>query len=148
MSAPISGARSEAPSSLSRTQQPLLGLLIRLHLYVGLLVGPFIFVAALSGLVYALTPQLENRLYAAQLYTESTGAALPLARQVDVAQAYIGEAATLSAVRPAPQAGSTTRVIACTRLAPSTIACSSRSAGMLRKKPMSSQVLNGAAKVR
>ena len=111
MSAPISGARSEAPSSLSRTQQPLLGLLIRLHLYVGLLVGPFIFVAALSGLVYALTPQLENRLYAAQLYTESTGAALPLARQVDVAQAYIGEAATLSAVRPAAQAGSTTRVM-------------------------------------
>ncbi|AHL74645.1 membrane protein [Stutzerimonas stutzeri] len=111
MSAPAAGARPEAPTTVSRTQQPLFGLLIRLHLYVGLLVGPFIFVAALSGLVYALTPQLENRLYAQQLYTESTGTALPLARQIDVAQAYIGEAATLSAVRPAPQPGTTTRVM-------------------------------------
>ncbi|WP_217476654.1 PepSY-associated TM helix domain-containing protein [Stutzerimonas stutzeri] len=111
MSAQNPDARPEASLTLSPRQQPLLGLLIRLHLYVGLLVGPFIFVAALSGLVYALTPQLENRLYAAQLYTDSTGSALPLARQVEVARAYVGEAATLSAVRPAPQPGSTTRVM-------------------------------------
>ncbi|WP_407295933.1 PepSY-associated TM helix domain-containing protein [Stutzerimonas zhaodongensis] len=104
-------ARPEASPLASRTQQPLLALLIRLHLYVGLLVGPFIFVAALSGLVYALTPQLEDRLYAEQLYTNSTGTPQPLARQIEVAQAYIGEAATLSAVRPAPQTGTTTRVM-------------------------------------
>lgn len=105
------GARPEAPPLVSRTQHPLLALLLRLHLYVGLLVGPFIFVAALSGLVYALTPQLEDRLYAEQLYTDSTGTPQPLARQIEIAQAHIGEAATLSAVRPAAGAGYTTRVM-------------------------------------
>ena len=105
------GARPEAPPLDSRTQQPLLALLIRLHMYVGLLVGPFIFVAALSGLVYALTPQLEDQLYAEQLYTDSTGTPQSLARQIEAAQAYTGEAATLSAVRPAPLPGSTTRVM-------------------------------------
>lgn len=111
MTSSTAGARPEAPPMVSRTQHPLLALLIRLHLYVGLLVGPFIFVAALSGLVYALTPQLEDRLYAEQLYTDSTGTPQPLARQIEIAQAHIGESATLSAVRPAPGAGYTTRVM-------------------------------------
>ncbi|WP_181295525.1 PepSY domain-containing protein [Pseudomonas sp. Q2-TVG4-2] len=111
MSSRTAGACPEAPPPVSQTRQPLLVLLIRLHLYVGLTVGPFIFIAALSGLIYALTPQLEDRLYAEQLYTDYVGASLPLARQVEVAQAYIGEAATLSAVRPAPRPGTTTRVM-------------------------------------
>ncbi len=111
MTSSTAGARPEALPLVSRTQQPLIALLIRLHLYVGLLVGPFIFIAALSGLVYALTPQLEDRLYAEQLYTDSTGTPQPLARQIDVAQAHVGEAATLSAVRPAPESGTTTRVM-------------------------------------
>jgi uncharacterized iron-regulated membrane protein len=111
MTSSTAGARPEASPLLSRTQQPLLALLIRLHLYVGLLVGPFIFIAALSGLVYALTPQFEDRLYAEQLFTDSTGTLQPLARQIEVAQAHIGEAAMLSAVRPAPQPGTTTRVM-------------------------------------
>jgi len=111
MTSSTAGARPEAPPLVSHTQHPLLALLIRLHLYVGLLVGPFIFVAALSGLVYALTPQLEDRIYAEQLYTDSTGTPQPLARQIEIAQAHVGEAATLSAVRPAPEPGTTTRVM-------------------------------------
>lgn len=111
MTSSTAGAHPEAQPLAARTQQPLLALLIRLHQYVGLLVGPFIFIAAMSGLVYALTPQLEDRLYAAQLYTDSSGEPLPLARQIEIAQAHIGTAATLSAVRPAPEAGTTTRVM-------------------------------------
>ncbi len=111
MTSSVAGAHPEAPLLASRTQHPMLALLIRLHLYVGLLVGPFIFVAALSGLVYALTTQLEDRLYAEQLYSDSSGTPQPLARQIEAAQTYIGEAATLSAVRPAPQPGRTTRVM-------------------------------------
>lgn len=38
-------------------------LLRRLHFYVGLFVGPFIFFAALTGTLYVATPQLENALY-------------------------------------------------------------------------------------
>jgi uncharacterized iron-regulated membrane protein len=111
MSSPTPGVRTEAPPLFSRAQQPLLALLFRLHLYVGLLVGPFIFVAALSGLIYALTPQLENQLYARQLFTDSRGPALPLAEQIRVAQAQVGDTATLSAVRPASGPGTTTRVM-------------------------------------
>lgn len=37
---------------------PLYALPARLHFYIGLLVGPFLLVAALSGIFYALTPQL------------------------------------------------------------------------------------------
>jgi len=36
--------------------------LMRMHLYVGLLIGPFLFVAALTGLLYVLTPQIEAAL--------------------------------------------------------------------------------------
>ena len=54
-------------------------LLLRLHFYAGLLVGPFIFVAALSGALFALTPQIESWLYHTELTTEFTGDAHPLA---------------------------------------------------------------------
>lgn len=89
----------------------ILALVTRLHFYAGLLVGPFIFVAALSGLLYALTPQIEERLYAQQLFTASSGPYLPLASQVEIAQAHAGQGASLRAVRPAPVPGTTTRVM-------------------------------------
>jgi hypothetical protein len=47
--------------------------LLRLHFYIGLFVGPFILVAALTGTLYVLTPQIESHLYAAQLYNQSRG---------------------------------------------------------------------------
>ncbi len=37
-----------------------LNLLRRLHFYIGLFIGPFIFVAALTGTLYVATPQLEK----------------------------------------------------------------------------------------
>lgn len=111
MSSSIPGTQPEAPPLAARAQRPLLALVVRLHLCVGLFVGPFILLAALSGLVYALTPQLENRLYAEQLFTHSEGQPLPLARQVETAQRHVGSAATLAAVRPAPRPGTTTRVM-------------------------------------
>ena len=35
----------------------------RLHFYIGLFIAPFIFVAALTGTLYVLTPQLEQAIY-------------------------------------------------------------------------------------
>ncbi|QKZ05469.1 PepSY-associated TM helix domain-containing protein [Pseudomonas eucalypticola] len=90
---------------------PLLALLKRLHFYVGLLVGPFLLVAALSGVLYALTPQLENQLYDQALHTASRGPALSLATQVAAAQAAVGPTARVAALRPAPNEGDTTRVM-------------------------------------
>ncbi|RYZ25112.1 MAG: PepSY domain-containing protein, partial [Sphingobacteriales bacterium] len=38
-----------------------------LHRYAGLFIAPFIFVAAFTGMLYAITPALENWLYQDQL---------------------------------------------------------------------------------
>lgn len=83
----------------------------RLHFYVGLFVAPFILVAAVTGLLYVLTPQLEDYLYQAQLRTESAGPARSLADQAQAARQYVGEAPTLFAVRPAIAQGHTTRIM-------------------------------------
>lgn len=83
----------------------------RLHFYAGLLVGPFILVAALTGTLYVLTPQIEAALYRDQLTTASTGAPAPLAAQVEAARAQIGEGQRVFAIRPAPGPGHTTRVM-------------------------------------
>jgi len=86
-------------------------LLLRLHFYIGLFVGPFILVAALTGTLYVLTPQIESRVYASQLYNSSRGPAQPLAAQVAAAQAFLGSQARLFAVRPAKADGWNTRVM-------------------------------------
>ncbi|WP_456269195.1 PepSY domain-containing protein [Kushneria sp. AK178] len=84
----------------------------RLHFYIGLLVGPFLLVVALSGIVYALTPQIEQALYHEQFYTgHEDGTPLPLADQIRAAQQALGRDASPMAVRPAPAPGETTRVM-------------------------------------
>jgi len=99
------------PLRATTTRGALMPLLRRLHFYIGLFIAPFIFVAALTGTIYVLTPQLENTLYAHQLFTDNTEAARPLADQVRVAQNFVGASLPVSAVRPAPEAGQTTRVM-------------------------------------
>lgn len=85
--------------------------LVRLHFYIGVFVGPFIFVAALTGLLYVLTPQIEARLYASVLTTQSTGPAHSLADQAAAARIHIGDSLAISAVRPATAPGKTTRIM-------------------------------------
>lgn len=86
-------------------------LLRRLHFFAGLFVGPFILVAAVSGALYAVSPSLEKVLYAHELTATSTLTGMPLAQQIAAAEAYLGDGATPVAVRPAPTAGATTRVM-------------------------------------
>ncbi|MAM88935.1 MAG: hypothetical protein CME36_16665 [unclassified Hahellaceae] len=86
-------------------------LLVRLHFYAGFFVGPFIFVAALSGALFALTPQVERWLYDSVLTVQQGGEHRPVADQIRVARQAIGHSAILSAVRPAPADGLTTRVM-------------------------------------
>ncbi|SDS56687.1 Uncharacterized iron-regulated membrane protein [Halopseudomonas xinjiangensis] len=93
----------------------LLALVTRLHFLAGLFVGPFVFIAALSGLLYALTPQIENRLYQHLLFTDSRGATQPLSQQVEAARRHLSRPGSLAAVRPAPGPGLTTRVMFATQ---------------------------------
>ncbi|MEH6386654.1 PepSY-associated TM helix domain-containing protein [Pseudomonas profundi] len=115
-SAMPSVSRVEAPDiDTPRTADSgrlIFALIARLHFLAGLLVGPFVLVAALSGLFYALTPQLENWIYSEQLFTESQGPAVPLKLQIEAAENHLGESGVrLAAVRPAPEPGDTTRVM-------------------------------------
>ena len=107
--------RPAAPSAAAVGQRQgataLAALLLRLHFYIGLFVGPFILVAAVTGTLFVLTPQIETHLYSAQLFNDSRGAAQPLAAQVRAAQAVIGEGPRLFAVRPGKTDGWNTRVM-------------------------------------
>ncbi|WP_434670080.1 PepSY-associated TM helix domain-containing protein [Klebsiella sp. B345] len=88
-----------------------LNLLRRLHFYIGLFIGPFIFVAALTGTLYVATPQLENWLYQDALRGTLNGESQPLSLQLAVAQDATNGNLRLQAVRPALSAGETTRVM-------------------------------------
>lgn len=88
-----------------------LTLLRRLHFYIGLFVGPFIFIAALTGTLYVATPQLEASLYAQALTGTAQGQPQSLAAQIDAAQRFAGNAQPLHAVRPGLEPGRTTRVM-------------------------------------
>jgi uncharacterized iron-regulated membrane protein len=92
------------------TSATLRPLLTRLHFYAGIFVGPFIVIAAVSGMLYAVSPQLEKVVHHDQLYTSSRGAALPLADQIKAART-VEPTKPLLAVRPAAELGQTTRVL-------------------------------------
>ncbi|WP_079928992.1 PepSY domain-containing protein [Gordonia sp. i37] len=89
-------------------------LLLRWHFYAGILIGPFLLVAAVTGTLYALIPQIDRAVYAHELTVDRIGGAeLPLSAQVDAARRAHPEGAIVS-VTPAPRAGDTTRVVLAT----------------------------------
>jgi uncharacterized iron-regulated membrane protein len=85
----------------ARTRTTSLGpLLLRLHFYAGIFVAPFLVIAALTGLAYTFTPQLEQLVYADELTVASTSSTpRPLAEQIAAAQAARPDG-TLLLVRP------------------------------------------------
>ncbi|WP_346425971.1 PepSY-associated TM helix domain-containing protein [Williamsia sp. 1135] len=83
---------------------------MRLHFYAGLFIAPFLIVAAISGGLYAIAPTAEQWVYRDVLHTDSTGPAAPLAEQAQVAQSVVPDLQP-DAVRPAVEAGQTTRVL-------------------------------------
>lgn len=84
-------------------------LVVRLHFYAGVLVGPFLVVAALTGGAYALAPTLEKFVYRDVLTVEAADRPLPLADQVAAAQsAHPGLAMT--GLRPPSAPDESTRV--------------------------------------
>ncbi|MFI6943139.1 PepSY-associated TM helix domain-containing protein [Streptomyces sp. NPDC050418] len=85
-------------------------LLLRLHFYAGILIAPFLFVAAASGLLYALSFQAEKIVYSHELEVPAGDSTIPLTRQVDAARQAHPEG-TVTAVWPSSKAGETTRVL-------------------------------------
>lgn len=85
----------------------------RLHFYIGLFVGPFILIAALTGTLYVLTPQVEQWLYKTELTTQSSAneQAQPLSAQIAAARKTLPHPLQIKSVRPAPSEGETTRIL-------------------------------------
>ncbi|MBM7170274.1 PepSY domain-containing protein [Streptomyces sp. G44] len=106
---PSSESRPAAQRSGWASLRPLI---LRTHFYAGLLIAPFLLVAAATGLLYACSYQVEKLVYADELRVPVAADRdeLPLKRQVAAAREAHPEG-TVSAVRPAPEEGATTRVL-------------------------------------
>jgi uncharacterized iron-regulated membrane protein len=76
------------PSTVDRRGSGFGALLVRLHFYTGVLVAPFLLVAALTGLLYTTVPQLDRLVYGDKLtVAHEAGTVRPLAQQVAAARA-------------------------------------------------------------
>ncbi|MFI2425559.1 PepSY-associated TM helix domain-containing protein [Streptomyces sp. NPDC018955] len=106
--APKPLAPEPAPAKSARTG--LRPLVLRLHFYAGVLVAPFLLVAALTGLLYAASFQAEKIVYDHELTVPVGDRKLPVSEQVAAAREAHPEG-TISAVRPSPEADATTRVM-------------------------------------
>ncbi|HWS35731.1 MAG TPA: PepSY-associated TM helix domain-containing protein [Actinoplanes sp.] len=63
-------------------------LLLRLHFFAGILVAPFILIAASTGFLFTLVPTLDKIVYGHELTVENPGGAtLPVAQQITAARA-------------------------------------------------------------
>ncbi|MEU7923739.1 PepSY domain-containing protein [Micromonospora sp. NPDC049801] len=91
---------AEPPTQPTRRTSPFGALLVRLHFYAGILVAPFLVVAALTGLAYTVAPQLDGALYGDQLTVAARGdRPLPLADQIAAARAA-HPTGTIATVQP------------------------------------------------
>jgi uncharacterized iron-regulated membrane protein len=99
-----------APTAPPRGWAPLRPLILRLHFYAGVLVAPFLLVAAVTGLLYAGSFQAEKIVYADELTVPVGDTKLPVSQQVAAAREAHPEG-TVTAVRPSPAADATTRVL-------------------------------------
>ncbi|WP_078308822.1 MULTISPECIES: PepSY-associated TM helix domain-containing protein [unclassified Mycobacterium] len=102
------GARESQPDTVWGRLAPIV---LRLHFYAGLLVGPFLLVAALTGLAYALVGQVDAAVYRHELKVDSVGSQqLPMSQQVAAATAA-QPAGTVTSIRPPALPDDTTRVV-------------------------------------
>lgn len=103
-------ADGPSPGGQSVRQRSAFGaLLLRLHFYAGILVAPFLVIAAVTGLAYTLTPQLDAVLYGDELHAaQAGGPARPLADQIAAARAAHPDGSVTSVVPG--EGGATTRI--------------------------------------
>jgi uncharacterized iron-regulated membrane protein len=85
-------------------------LLMRLHFYAGVFIGPFILVAAVTGLAYVWAPQVEQAVYDHELHVPAAPGTVPLEQQAAVARAAVPDG-TMTGLRPGPSPTGTTQVV-------------------------------------
>ncbi|MGB0973163.1 MAG: PepSY-associated TM helix domain-containing protein, partial [Mycobacterium sp.] len=94
------------PKLPRRSWRPLV---TRLHFYAGVLIGPFIVVAAITGGLYALSPVIERWVYSDILFVEPSGQATPLSGQAEAAQSAFPDL-TMTGMRPPVTDTDSTRI--------------------------------------
>ncbi|BBC38449.1 Peptidase [Streptomyces graminofaciens] len=103
--------QSVKPVATTKGWASLRPLVLRLHFYAGVLVAPFLLVAALTGGLYAASFQIEKIVYADEMTVSEVGdTKLPISEQVAAARKEHPEG-TIAAVRPSPEDDATTRVM-------------------------------------
>ncbi|MDF3148377.1 PepSY-associated TM helix domain-containing protein, partial [Streptomyces sp. T21Q-yed] len=100
----------DAPASAPRRWAPLRPLILRLHFYAGVLVAPFLLVAAATGFLYAGAFQAEKIVYAHEMTVRVGDEKLPISEQVAAVRKAHPEG-TVSAIRPSPADDASTRVL-------------------------------------
>ncbi len=100
----------DTQASSARRWAPLRPLILRLHFYAGVLVAPFLLVAAATGFLYAGAFQAEKIVYSHELTVPVGDEKLPISEQVAAARKAHPQG-TVSAVRPSPEDDATTRVM-------------------------------------
>ncbi|WP_314178459.1 PepSY-associated TM helix domain-containing protein [Streptomyces winkii] len=116
MSSTVTSPRvEEAPSGppaagAADARAGIRALLLRLHFYAGVFIALFLLVAAVTGLLYTATPQLERALYQHELKVTPHGEPDSLAVQVAAARKAVPDGSLVS-VTTGPGAGDSTRVV-------------------------------------
>lgn len=106
-----SGDTVESPSTTdpSPPQRSWRPFVMRLHFYAGVLIAPFILIAALTGGLYAMAPTIERVVYGDILTVPRSGEPIPLGDQAAAAQNAF-PALTMTGMRPAASGTESTRV--------------------------------------
>ncbi|MDD7940843.1 PepSY domain-containing protein [Actinomycetospora lutea] len=104
-------SRASTPDRDRGARSLLRPLVLRVHFWAGVLVGPFLLVAALTGFAYTLMPSLETVVYRDELTVQASAAQVPLADQVRAGLDAV-PGTELRAVRPGATPTDSTQVIA------------------------------------
>ncbi|SDF38533.1 Uncharacterized iron-regulated membrane protein [Lentzea fradiae] len=110
MSAPPADLKPATEPPRTTPQISVLPLLRRLHFYAGIFIGPFLVIAATTGMLYAFAPQLDNFLYSDKLWVEPAGSPQPVSEQVRAAQSARPDG-TVTAVQVFEDPEATTRIV-------------------------------------
>lgn len=84
-------------------------LVLRMHFYAGVLIAPFMIVAAVTGALYALSPTIERVVYSDVLAVERGAALLPLSEQAAAARNAFPQL-EMSGLRPPATDTESTRI--------------------------------------
>ncbi len=95
----------------SFSKKAFIEFLRRMHAVVGLVIGPFIVIASITGALYGITFATEKWFYKDILFTKSRISPKKLSEQIATANGLVKDDGELLAVRPAANSEETTRVL-------------------------------------